>query len=128
MKLEHFALNVNDPQAMAAWYVAHLNMEIVRADAESPYITFLRSKEGGVMIELYNNPAGPILDFGDIHPLSFHIAFLAENMGSDVARLTAAGAKTIVSPTTQPNGDILAFLRDPWGNVVQLVQRVVPFG
>ena len=128
MKFEHFALNVSDPQAMAAWYVAHLNMELVRADTEPPFITFLRGKDGGVMIELYSNPAGPMLDFGSFHPLSFHIAFLVEEMDSEIERLMAAGAETAVAPFAMPNGDQLAFLRDPWGNAVQLVQRAVPFG
>jgi catechol 2,3-dioxygenase-like lactoylglutathione lyase family enzyme len=36
MKIEHFAINVKDPQAMAQWYVANLGMTIVRASDEPP--------------------------------------------------------------------------------------------
>ena len=31
MRLEHIAFNVNDPAALAAWYVANLDMELVRS-------------------------------------------------------------------------------------------------
>ena len=30
LNLEHFACNVSDPAAMAAWYVEHLGMQVVR--------------------------------------------------------------------------------------------------
>ena len=38
LNLEHVALNVADPAAMAAWYVKNLGMRIVRQSAVAPYI------------------------------------------------------------------------------------------
>jgi glyoxylase I family protein len=42
MKMEHVALNVPDPVAIAAWYTKHLGFEIVSGMATSPYTDFLR--------------------------------------------------------------------------------------
>jgi hypothetical protein len=36
MKFEHFALNVPDPRALAAWYVRHAGWQIARAQLEAP--------------------------------------------------------------------------------------------
>ena len=41
-------------------------------------------------------------------------------------RLIAAGATAEGDVATTPAGDKLAFLRDPWNVVVQLVQRKNP--
>ena len=36
MKLEHIAINVPDPVAMAAWYVEHMDMKVVIATDSPP--------------------------------------------------------------------------------------------
>ena len=41
MKFEHFALNVPDPRALAAWYVRHAGWQIARAQLEAPFKHFL---------------------------------------------------------------------------------------
>src|SRR4051812_34648672 len=41
LNLEHVACNVADPPAMAAWYVEHLGMRIVRQSSDPPQIHFL---------------------------------------------------------------------------------------
>ena len=38
-------------------------------------------------------------------------------------RLVTAGAKLDGDIDTTPSGDKLAFLRDPWGYTIQLVER-----
>ena len=126
MKIEHFALNVKDPQAMAQWYVTNLGMSIVRGDSEPPYITFLAPAGGGSMIELYANPRGEFLDYGRFHPLTFHIAFAVADITQDRQRLLQAGASADGDISTTAKGDQLAMVRDPWGNAIQLVQRTSP--
>ena len=123
MKIEHFALNVKDPRAVAKWYVENLGMRIARSSDEAPYITFLAPAGGGSMIELYANPVGEFLDYGGLHALTFHIAFTTDDMADDHARLLAAGATADGEITVSPKGDQLAIVRDPWGNAIQLVKR-----
>ncbi len=51
--MEHVALNVSDPVAMAAWYKEHLGFEIAKGMTTPPYTTFLRESTGVMMIEVY---------------------------------------------------------------------------
>ena len=46
LNVEHVACNVSDPAAMAAWYVEHLGMRIVRRVPTPPYIHFLADASG----------------------------------------------------------------------------------
>ena len=48
MKFEHFGINVPDPVAMAAWYVKHFQMKVLRAMKEDPYTHFLADESGRV--------------------------------------------------------------------------------
>ena len=124
MRLEHIAFNVNDPAALAAWYVANLDMKIVRSFAEPPYIHFLADSVGKSLIEIYSNPLGAVVDYGNHHPVTFHLAFSVDDMDATRQRLVAAGAALDGDIDDRANGDRLAFLRDPWGYTIQLVQRV----
>ncbi len=123
MRLEHIAFNVADPAALAAWYCENLDMQIIRSFAEPPHIHFLADSAGKSLIEIYNNPLGSFINYGEYHPVTFHLAFAVDDM--DVARehLVAAGATLDGDVDNRANGDRLAFLRDPWGYTIQLVQR-----
>jgi glyoxylase I family protein len=126
MKFEHFALNVPDARATAAWYVAHLGLAILRARAEAPFTHFLADDSGRVFLELYTNPKDPIPDYPAQHPLRWHFAFAVADAKAEQARLVAAGA-TLAVEEPQPDGSLLIMLRDPWGVPVQLCQRARPF-
>ncbi len=123
MKLEHVAFNVNHPREMAQWYAQNLDMKIVRADPEPPYIRFLADKAGQSMIEFYNNPAVTAPDYGAIDPLVLHIAFAVVDIEATRDRLIAAGATAVNEIVTHPSGDKMAFLRDPWRMTIQLILR-----
>ena len=57
MKFEHYAINVEDPVAVADWYVAHCEMIIALSVDGPPYMRFLADKTGRVVVELYCNLA-----------------------------------------------------------------------
>ena len=126
MRLEHIAFNVNDPAALAAWYIANLDMVLVRSFDEPPYIHFLSDSACKSLIEVYSNPLGEIIDYGAQHAVTFHLAFAVDDMDATRKRLVAAGASLDGDIDQRANGDKLAFLRDPWGYAIQLVQRVTP--
>lgn len=126
MRLEHIAFNVSDPAALAAWYVANFDMKIARSFDEPPYIHFLSDSAGKSLIEVYSNPLGEIIDFGQRHAVTFHLAFAVGDMEAERQRLVAAGATLDGDIDHRANGDKLAFLRDPWGYAIQLAQRVNP--
>ncbi len=126
MRLEHIAFNVADSAAVAAWYAENLDMRIVRAFDEAPYIHFLADSAGKSLIEIYSNPLGEVIAYSDHHAVTFHLAFAVADMDAARERLTAAGATLDGDIDNRANGDRLAFLRDPWGTAIQLVQRVQP--
>ncbi len=125
MRLEHVALNVPDPDAMAAWYVTNLYMQIVRHVPVPSRAYFLADSTKSSMLEIYQNPAAPTPDYSTIAPLVLHFAFNVEDIEHEAARLAAAGAVLATPIETTAAGDRLAFLRDPWQITIQLVQRQV---
>jgi catechol 2,3-dioxygenase-like lactoylglutathione lyase family enzyme len=127
MKVEHFALNVADPVAMADWYAKHLGMTIARQFDNAARTTFLADSQGAVMLEIYNNPPEAVPNYREMDPLLIHLAFVSEDPETDKARLLEAGA-TLVEEFTMADGSRLMMMRDPWGLAIQFCKRAVPFG
>lgn len=125
MKLEHLALNVTDPVAMAAWYEEHLGLKIVRKIEAAPYTHFLSESGGTMMLEIYNNPADQVPSYAEMDPLLIHVAFVSADPGADKAALVAAGA-TVVNDQHLDDGSHLVMMRDPWGLAIQLCKRGIP--
>ena len=125
MKIEHFALNVKDPVAMAKWYIENLDLNIIRKMDEAPYTHFLGDKSGAIMLEIYNNPADQVPDYKNMDPLLVHLAFVSLNPESDKNRLIDAGA-SYVEEVNLPDGSKLIMMRDPWGLAIQLCKRGIP--
>jgi len=123
MKIEHFALQVSDPVAMADWYQTHLGCDIKRSTGAPTHQRFLSDSSGAIMLEFYHNPRVPVPEYESMDPLLVHIAFVSESLELDRARLVNAGAKIAEDLITNPGGDQLIMLRDPWGVAVQLVKR-----
>ena len=126
MKIEHTAYQVDDPVALARWYVTHLGMTIKRAQTASPFGHFLADDGDSVMLEFYANPRVPQPDYRAMDPLLLHIAFSADDVPATRSRLIAAGATPEGDVQQNDAGDVLAMLRDPWGLAVQLVSRRSP--
>lgn len=125
LRVEHVAWNVSEPEAMAAWYIEHLGMRIVRKVDTPARIHFLADTSGAVVVEIYNNPADAIPDYPSMHPLRFHLAFEADDPDAAKSALLDAGA-TFVEEQRQADGSRLLMLRDPWGLPLQLCKRRQP--
>jgi glyoxylase I family protein len=126
VKIEHTAYQVEDPVALAKWYVAHLGMTIKRAQTASPFGHFLADDGDAVMLEFYANPKVAQPAYRQMDPLMLHLAFRADDVAATRARLIAAGATPVGDIQQNDDGDTLAMLRDPWGLAVQLVRRKTP--
>jgi catechol 2,3-dioxygenase-like lactoylglutathione lyase family enzyme len=125
VKIEHLALNVTDPVAMAAWYVEHLGMSVARKIDEASHAHFLADDGGTVMLEVYTNPPDEIPDYAAMNPLHLHVAFVSDDSKTDRGALEQAGA-TFVEEINTDNGDCIIMMRDPWGLAIQLCQRAAP--
>jgi len=125
MNIEHVAINVSDPVALADWYVRNLGMRIVRQVDGPPFTRFIADAAGRVVLEVYHQDA-PVPDYASQHHFVFHVAFSTADVSGVRARLLAAGATPATDITHSPDGDVKSFLRDPWGVVIQLVRRGRP--
>lgn len=126
MKLEHIAFNIQDPVAASAWYAEHLGMRVIRAAGDETQIHFLVDGSDQTVIEFYCNTKSAVPDYASLGPFSLHVAFAVDDIDVERQRLVAAGAVIDGETLIMPSGDKLAFLRDPWGLVVQLVERREP--
>jgi catechol 2,3-dioxygenase-like lactoylglutathione lyase family enzyme len=126
IRLEHTALNVADPVAMAAWYVENLNMRVKREGPPPVNARFLADARGNMMLELYHNPPDGVPDYASMDPLLLHIAFLVDDVDAIRDKLLAAGATSAGEVEVTPAGDKIAMLRDPWGLAIQFIHRADP--
>jgi glyoxylase I family protein len=125
MDIEHVALNVADPVALADWYVRHLGMRIVRQVDSGPRTRFVADRAGRTVLEVYRQQA-PVPDYAAMDPMVLHVAFKVEDVAAERRRLLDAGATAATDIVTSDNGDVMTFLRDPWGVTIQLVRRGQP--
>lgn len=123
MKIEHTAYQVDDPVALARWYVANLGLQVKRSQSEPPFGYFLADDSGTVMLEFYRQTHLPVPDYRSMDPMLLHLAFLADDVMAVRARLVAAGATADGDLVKNASGDEFAMVRDPWGLTIQLIRR-----
>ncbi|MCP4256158.1 MAG: VOC family protein [Planctomycetes bacterium] len=126
IRLEHVAINVENPAAMATWYRDNLEMKIIRKGPPPANMRFISDSGGNMMLELYNNPPDEVPDYPSMNPLSLHIAFMVDDVKAITRKLIAAGATIAVDMNTTDSGDELVILRDPWGVPIQFLKRAKP--
>ncbi|MHC4557615.1 MAG: VOC family protein [Planctomycetota bacterium] len=126
IRLEHVAINVEDPEGMVKWYCENLGMKIVRKGPPLVNMHFISDTGGNMMLEVYNNPPDAVPDYPSMNPLSLHISFMVDDVKGTCRKLTAAGATIVNDVSTTSSGDEIAMLRDPWGVPIQFVKRTEP--
>ena len=126
IRLEHVALNVENPAGMAKWWCENLGMKIVRKGPPPVNMYFISDAGGNMMLEIYHNPPDAVPDYRSMNPLMLHIAFMVDDVKGTCRKLVAAGATVASEATVTDSGDELAMLRDPWGVPIQIVKRANP--
>ncbi len=126
IRLEHVAINVEDPVSMAKWYGQNLGMKLVRKGPPPVNMHFISDAGGNMMLEIYHNPPDAVPDYSSMDPLLLHISFMVDNVKDIREKLIAAGATAVGEITITSSGDELAMLRDPWGVAIQFVKRTKP--
>jgi glyoxylase I family protein len=126
IRLEHVAINVENPVGMADWYCENLGMKIVRKGPPPVNMFFISDAQGNMMLEIYHNPPDAVPDYTSMNPLMLHIAFMVDDVKGTCRKLIAAGATVATEATVTDSGDELAMLRDPWGVPIQIVKRANP--
>ena len=109
---------------MGEWYRDNLGFEIIRrAGDDKEGVSFVVDSAGQTVLELGRLPEGPPLDPHTLSPLQLHIAVACDDPTAEAKQLVAAGAELIgESPRNAYKGEKV-LLRDPWGFVIQLINR-----
>lgn len=124
MKLDGFGIMVDDMAVMIRFYRDVLGFEI--KEDENTSNVFL--EKDGTLFLLYRKKdfekmAGQEFSYCTAINGHFEIALSVENyaaVDSEYARITAAGAKSILEPTTEPWGQRTCYIADPEGNLVEI--------
>lgn len=121
--VEHIALCAEDVHSLIAWYQKVFKLDMIKEGEIGPY--FLKAPDG-VLIELIETE-------GDIPPVPNakdkglrHIAFTVVDIEQMVEALKEEGVEVVDDFKTVPNGTKLFLFRDIEGNIVQLVERLIP--
>ena len=123
MKLEHFAINVPEPAAIAQWFADHLGMRIVMAQDVSPYMHFVADDDGS-MIELYNNPSAADAGLRRNEPLQLsHCLLVYQHRRGQRKADRSRGNSHRRDHLQRYRRKVPAFFRNPWQIPVQFVQR-----
>lgn len=123
LRLDHIALQHPQPEAASAWLCLHFGLRVHRVSTSASRARFLRCPGTGVMLEIYRQPEIVVPDYSAMPPAVLHLAFYADDIVAETARLLAAGAGSAGAPGRNSAGDEFMMLRDPWGVPIQLVRR-----
>lgn len=120
--LEHPAIDVADPVAVADWWCKNLGFTVTKQKDDDTHTTFIVDASGRVAIELYRartQPSAP--DYASMDPLTLHFGFTSKDVDADIERMLKAGATLIVHE--QAPGFDGAMMKDPFGISIQFVKR-----
>ncbi|MBO9588319.1 VOC family protein [Devosia sp.] len=125
---EHVGMTVSDMDRAIAFYCDLLGLRLVlRKSADRGELAFLDTGSG--MLEVFAPSAALVDRFRDVplHEAGLrHLTFAFSDMDEIVTRLGAAGFPTVEGPRPARNSTLLkqlAFVRDPDGILVELVER-----
>ena len=132
-RLDHVGLNVADLAAAQEWYSAafgYVTELAARVDAIDLDIVMLAHPTHGDRLELLHR-AGSRAGARAVDPAEAalthgfgHIAFDVEDLDRTFDRLLGLGARAVMAPQPSPEPGVrMAFVADPEGNLVELLDR-----
>lgn len=118
----HTKLRVRSLDAAIAFYthVFGYAVRTRRPGPEESEIAFLFLSGQSAELQLAQMPWD---DAYDVSPRLMHLAFKVDDCHAIQAHALAAGAHAISGPYTLPSGSVVAFVRDPDGFEIELVQK-----
>lgn len=108
---DHVHMSVPDPVAAAAWFHEHLGGEYV--DDRDDRLLFGTTRIMFLPGDDRRNSAGGVID---------HLGFSVEDLAATVAAMERDGATVDSAPRDVPGLFSLAFVVDPWGTRLEILQ------
>lgn len=125
-RMEHIALNVQDPVAMINWYTKNIGMIVVRQGSAPTFSSFIADSGRHIMLEISRMAEYPPMDMPKTNYMSLHLAFMVKDISAIKEKLIAEKATVADDINTTPSGDKVMVLKDPWGFPIQFVERKAP--
>ncbi len=131
--IDHMSFTVSDLEATNAFFVAPLRRYVssgpaadegtgtVHADVD---ISWLSHPRGGPKLELLryqNEPTGKAAHNSQVG--AAHLSLRVENVNAEYERLSSEGVTFVSAPHADEFGVVWVYMRDPDGNVVELIQE-----
>lgn len=113
------SMNVDDPEASAAFLVEHFGFTI--AMAADGFVSLAREDVGASVVFLRRGLASLPADQRDDHAGGLILAFVVDELEAELARLEAEGVAITMPLTEEPWGERAFQVRDPNRVIVQLV-------
>ena len=121
IRFEHFALNVESPKKVADWYIKFMGLKII---SENKSAIFVGDPDSNFMFELYNKKEAKG-KYSDLNHATSHVAFAVDDAEGLANKMVEGGAK-LLKKFNNPAGDTVINIRDPWGNMLQVIHRLKP--
>ena len=126
MKFLHSMIRVKDINASLKFYTELLNMKINKKKRlEDCELYFLDDEEGVSQIELTYNDETP--EEGYVNGNAFgHFAFSVKSLDEFTQKLEKLGYSYLYEPfDLNGKGTKIAFVKDPDGNEIELIEKVI---
>jgi catechol 2,3-dioxygenase-like lactoylglutathione lyase family enzyme len=130
--VDHAGVSVADLEVSERFYRDVLGFDVVEdrfAFAEHELKGVVLTNPQGARVELFerqgSEPTGPHHQIESTRKQGwFQFALAVPDLAQTFAAIVAAGAEPSLEPTTAPDGvSLVAFVRDPDGNLVEFLQR-----
>lgn len=127
MKFLHTRLKTRDLERSIAFYTNHLgcSFEGRKTSPRGSQLAFLRLPGVDAQLELAYLPWDP--DF-KLEEDVFHLAFEVPDLPRRLEELRAAGVKVTEEPSRTSSGAWMAFIEDPDGYEIELLEHPKPRG
>ena len=126
MKFLHTMIRVKDIDASIKFYTQLLNMKLDKKKRlDDCYLYFLTDEEGVAQIELTHNDETPENGY-EIGTGFGHFAFSVKSLDEFTEKMNELGYEYLYEPFDLNNkGTKIAFVKDPDGYEVELIEKVV---
>jgi predicted enzyme related to lactoylglutathione lyase len=111
----HFEIGCRDREQSASFYSNLFDWQMTPGDMATQIQTDPGNPVTGHIVALGHEP---------FHYTNFYVE--VSDLAAYLAKAAALGGSTLIPPIPLPNGDSFAWLSDPDGNTVGLLQRAKP--
>ena len=126
MKFLHVMIRVKDIEKSLNFYQNLFNLELDKKKRlDDCWLYFLTDKESGFQIELTYNDETP-KDGYQTGTGFGHFAFGVDSMDEFTKKLNSLGYSYLYEPfDLTGKGSLIAFIKDPDGNEIELIEKVI---